>query len=102
MSDLQDYLDRALSQVKLDNIINEETDIQSYDVNAEVSELIISERTSLGMTQKQLAEKSGVSQANISKMENGSYLPSVPILKRISEALGKRLIIDFADREENE
>lgn len=101
MSDLQDYLDKALSQVKLDNI-NEETDDQGYDINAEVSELIISVRTSLCMTQKQLAEKSGVSQANISKMEKGRTLPSIPILKRISEALGKRLVIDFADREENE
>lgn len=99
MSDLQLYLDEALKEVKLLETDNHPI-ITEYDIEAELRELIITTRTALGITQKQLADKSGVSQANISKIENGSYRPSIPILKRIADGLGKRLIIEFVDREE--
>jgi ribosome-binding protein aMBF1 (putative translation factor) len=99
MSDLQSYLDKALKEVQLVKVDEKPIDID-YDIEEEVCELIATTRTQLGITQKQLAEKSGVSQANISKIENGSYHPSIPILKRIADGLGKRLVIEFADREE--
>ena len=99
MSDLQSYLDKALKEIQL--VKNDDKPILSdYDIEEEVCELIVTTRNQLGITQKQLAEKSGVSQANISKIENGSYRPSIPILKRIADGLGKRLLIEFADREE--
>jgi DNA-binding XRE family transcriptional regulator len=99
MDDLQSYLDRALKEVKLVES-DDKPNFVDYDIEAELCELIANTRTQLGITQKQLAEKSGVSQANISKIENGSYKPSIPILKRIADGLGKRLVIEFADREE--
>lgn len=99
MSDLQSYLDKALKEIQL--VKNDDKPILSdYDIEEEVCELIVTTRNQLGITQKQLAEKSGVSQANISKIENGSYRPSIPILRRIADGLGKRLLIEFADREE--
>lgn len=99
MSDLQQYLDQALSQIKLSDT-EEEPYLEEYDIEVELRELIISTRKGLGITQKQLAQKSGISQANISKIENGNYHPSVAILKRIADGLGKRLVIDFIDFEE--
>ena len=99
MSDLQSYLDKALKEVRLVNT-EDKPIVMDYDIEPEVCELIVTTRTQLGITQKQLAEISGVSQANISKIENGSYRPSIPILKRIANGLGKRLVIEFADREE--
>ena len=99
MSDLQSYLDKALKEVQLLNT-DDEPIVTDYDIEAELCELIVTTRTQLGITQKQLAEKSGVSQSNISKIENGSYRPSIPILKRIADGLGKRLVIEFVDREE--
>ena len=96
MSDLQTYLDEALKQVKLENINNEPI-VEDYDINTELCQLIISTRNSLNITQNQLAEKSGVTQSNISKIENGSYRPSISTLKKIANALGKRLVIDFVD-----
>lgn len=94
MSEFQSYLDKALKEVKLLDI-EDELNIIEYDIDLEVRELIINTRTKLGITQKQLAEKSGVSQSNISKIENGTYKPSITILKRIADAFGKRLIIEF-------
>lgn len=99
MSNLQSYLDKALKEVQLVEMDDVPT-FANYDIEAEVCELISSVRTQLGITQKQLADKSGVSQANISKIENGSYRPSIATLKKIADGLGKRIIIEFVDREE--
>lgn len=99
MSDLQSYLEKALKEVQIPEIQQEEFVID-YDIEAEIREQIVVTRTSIGMTQKELANKSGVSQANISRIENGNYNPSIAVLKRIADGLGKRLIVEFADYEE--
>jgi transcriptional regulator with XRE-family HTH domain len=99
MSDLQSYLDTALKKVKISNVDNSPT-VEEYDIYAEICQLVIDSRNILGITQKQLANKSGVSQSNISKIENGTYRPSIATLKKITDAMGKRLTIDFTDEEE--
>ena len=70
-----------------------------YDVASDISELLVSTRKEIGISQRQLSEKTGVPQANISKIENGHYLPSLAILKRLADGLGRRLVIDFVDME---
>lgn len=99
MSEIQKYLDEALKSVELIST-EEPAYLEDYDLEYEVREMIIDVRTQLGMTQKQLSEKSGVSQANISKIENGSYRLSILTLKKIADGLGKRLVIELVDREE--
>ena len=101
MKDLQSYLDDALKHVKLESVTDEPV-MEDYDIHAELRELITTTRNFLDITQNQLAEKSGISQSNISKIESGNYQPSVATLKKIADALGKRLVIDFADREDFE
>ena len=101
MKDLQAYLDDALKHIKMEGTLDEPI-IEEYDIHAEIRELIATTRSSLEVTQKQLAEKSGVSQSNLSKIESGNYQPSVTTLKKIADALGKRLFIDFVDREDFE
>lgn len=99
MSDLQSYLDKAIKEVQLVETVDKPMFLD-YDIESEVCESMVTARTQLGITQKQLAEKSGVSQENISKIENGSYRPSISTLKKIADDLGKRLIVEFADSEE--
>jgi len=99
MSDLQSYLDSALKKVNINNANNSPV-VEEYDIYAEICQLVTDSRNTLGITQKQLADKSGVSQSNISKIENGTYRPSIAILKKITDAMGKRLVIDFIDQEE--
>ena len=101
MNDFQSYLDQALSCIDISN--NDQlSNVGDYDIEKEVCQLITSTRNALGITQHQLAEKSRVSQANISKIENGSYNPSITTLKRIADGLGKRLILEFASWGERE
>ena len=101
VNDLQTYLDNALKNVKLEGATDEPV-VEDYDIHAELRQLIISTRSSLDMTQSQLAEKSGVSQSNLSKIESSNYQPSIATVKKIADALGKRLVIDFAGREDFE
>ena len=53
-------------------------------------------RLNLGYTQKDLAEKLGVIQQYISKIENGRENISIDTLKKIADALDKRLIVKFS------
>lgn len=98
MSDFQKLLDQALEKVNL-TPVGDTPEIEEYDIDAEVRDLVISARNAADLTQKQLAQRSGVSQANISKIENGNYHPSLSTLKRIAGALGKRLVVSFDDPE---
>ena len=44
-------------------------------------------RISQNLTQKELAERTGINQADISKLENGTRNPSLRLLKRLAMAL---------------
>lgn len=98
MSDFQKLLDQALEKVNL-TPVDDTPEMEEYDIDAEVRDLVISARNAANLTQKQLAQRSGVSQSNISKIENGNYHPSLSTLKRIADALGKRLVVSFEDPE---
>ena len=56
---------------------------------------ILEARKEAGITQKELSERTGIAQGDISKLENGSANPSVKTLERVAAALGKRLKIEF-------
>ena len=51
------------------------------------------------MTQKELSKKSGITQADLSRIENGNANPSIKTLKRIAAALGCKLQISFVSKE---
>ncbi len=54
-------------------------------------------RIKSGISQEELARLSGISQADISKLESGNYNTTVKTLKRLADAMGKRLCISFVD-----
>ena len=56
---------------------------RAYDIAVQVIEL----REKHGLTQAQLAEKCGIAQADISRIERGSTSPTARTLQRIAEAL---------------
>lgn len=51
------------------------------------------------MTQKDLASRTGLTQANISNLEKGSSKPTIETLKKIADATGTRLVIEFTSPE---
>lgn len=61
----------------------------------EIIRQIISARLSLDLTQKEFAERIGVKQSNISRLENGNHNPSLAFLQKVAKGLGKELHIEF-------
>jgi len=51
----------------------------------DVIRAIVDARVSQNLTQKQLAERSGINQVDISKLENGTRNPSINLLKRLAD-----------------
>ena len=65
----------------------------------DVIRAIVDARTSQNLTQKELAERTGIDQADISKLENGTRNPSVNLLKRLAEGMGMVLKIEFVPKQ---
>lgn len=61
----------------------------------DVVQAIVHARNSQNMTQKELAERTGINQADISKLENGTRNPSINLLKRLAKGMGMKLRIQF-------
>lgn len=55
-------------------------------------------RISKNLTQKRLSELTGIAQADISKLEKGLLNPSIKLIKRITDAIGKKLEIKITPR----
>lgn len=87
-----DNLDLDANDIWEDGIeVGRET-IDAIDMLA--SELMRA-RALVGMTQKQLADATGIYQADISKLERGLANPSFTTLKRLADGMGMKLIIEF-------
>lgn len=65
----------------------------------DVIRAIVDARTSQNLTQKELAERTGINQADISKLENGTRNPSIKLLKRLAEGMGMILKIEFVPKQ---
>ncbi|MDR1943382.1 MAG: helix-turn-helix transcriptional regulator [Synergistaceae bacterium] len=61
----------------------------------EVIKQIIQARIELNLTQKELADRIGIQQSNISRLESGNYNPSLEFLKKVADGLGKELHVEF-------
>ena len=65
----------------------------------DVIRAIVDARTSQNLTQNELAKRTGINQADISKLENGTRNPSVNLLKRLAEGMGMSLKIEFIPKQ---
>ena len=89
MSDFQKYLDQQLNDPEF------AAEYEAQRPEYEAIRAVIAARLESHMTQKELADKTGIRQSNISRIENGSSSPTIETLARIAAGLGKQLKIDF-------
>lgn len=61
----------------------------------DVIRAMIDARIEQNLTQKELATRTGINQADISKLENGTKNPSLKLLKKLANGLGMQLKISF-------
>lgn len=91
---------------KFDDFLNEQLQDEEFRKEYEnmqpefdVIRAIIDARTSQNLTQKELAERTGINQADISKLENGTRNPSIKLLKRLAEGMDMMLKIEFIPKQ---
>lgn len=89
MSDFDEFL---AEQLKDDEFRNE---YEALEPEFTIIQAIIDARKAEGLTQKELSDRSGIAQGDISKLENGNANPSIRTLQRLATAMGKRLRIEF-------
>ncbi|MGA4841162.1 helix-turn-helix domain-containing protein [Streptomyces sp. G45] len=83
---------------------------EAVDVVAERAEIrlamafakaVYDRRQELGLTQSELAERAGLNQAKISRIEGADSVPTLPLLRRLASAMDASLSIALdADHEQ--
>ena len=93
---------RKTTKTSLDDIIKEQMNDPEFaeawaetELEDQIKRNLFQARIDAGLTQKELAEKSGVRQSNISRIENGTAIPTLQTLNAIAKGTGKKLKISF-------
>ena len=89
MSDLQ----KLTAELMQDEEFHREYDTLQPEMD--ITRAMMNARINAGLTQTELSKRSGISQADISRLENGTRNPSLALLKRLAEAMDSTLRIEF-------
>ena len=89
MTKFNDFLKEQLNDPAL------RAEYEALEPEFTIIQAMIDARKSAGLTQKQLSERTGIAQADISKLENGSANPSLRTLRRLASGLGMKLKVEF-------
>ena len=89
MSEFRELLNEQLKEPEFKKEWN---DIQP---EMDVIRSMIDARIKQNLTQKELASRTGIDQADISRLENGTRNPSLKMLKRLAAGMGMALKIEF-------
>ncbi|MGM0761009.1 MAG: helix-turn-helix domain-containing protein [Thermodesulfobacteriota bacterium] len=65
------------------------------DPEFRLASILIAARTKAGLSQEQLAQRMGMKQAGVARIESGRYNPSMKTLQRYAEATGHKLQISM-------
>lgn len=87
---------KTLNEMLSEEMNNDEfrKEYEAIQPELDVIRAMVDARNSVNMTQKELSERTGISQADISKIENGTRNPSLNLLKRLAEGMGMTLKIE--------
>ena len=94
MSDLQVLKDELMKDPDF------KKEYEAIQPEMDITRAILDARIQAGLTQTKLSEKSGISQADISRLEKGTRNPSLALLKRLAEAMDSTLRIEFVPKKQ--
>lgn len=89
MSDFRNYLNRQLQRPSF------KAEWDALQPELAIAQAMIDARKESGLTQKQLSERTGIAQADISKLERGNANPSLRTLQRLAAGMGMNIRIEF-------
>lgn len=70
------------------------------ELEYQIIKAMLTARKQKNITQKELSEITGITQSDISKLENGSANPSLQTLKKLADGLGMVIKLEFVPIEE--
>lgn len=89
MSSFNEYLKEQLKDPEL------KAEYDALEPEFAIIRAMIEARKSAGITQQELARRTGIAQADISKLENGNANPSIRTLQRLAAGMDMRVKIEF-------
>lgn len=89
MSNYKDYKEKVLQNPEV------RSEYEALEPEYDIIRALIDARTRQNITQKELSERTGITQADISRIENGTRNPSLNMVKRIAKGLGMQLKLEF-------
>ena len=89
MSDFRNYLIEQLQRPSF------KAEWDALQPELTIAQAMIDARKESGLTQKQLSERTGSAQADISKLERGNANPSLRTLQRLAAGMGMNVKIEF-------
>lgn len=69
--------------------------VEVFDRAFALGALLAGARRARGLNQTELAKRSGVTQADISRIERGTLAPTTPTLMRLAEGLNARICLEL-------
>lgn len=94
---MKKFDDFLMGQLQVDEFRKE---YESLQPETAIIRTLIEARISQNLTQQQVAERTGVNQADISKLENGMRNPSLKLLQRLAEGMDMVLRIEFVPKKQ--
>lgn len=67
----------------------------ALETEFDIIQALMEARKKQNLTQKELSERTGITQADISRIENGTRNPSLEMIKRLAKGMGMRLKLEF-------
>ena len=92
MSDLQELTEELMREKEF------RKEYDALQPEMDIMRAMMDARIRAGLTQTELSKKTGISQADISRLENGTRNPSLTLLKRLADAMNTTLKIEFVPK----
>lgn len=70
--------------------------------SSEIIQQLVAERKEKKITQQEVADITGVRTSNIARFEGGTRIPTLLMLEKYANALGKHIEIKICDKEKTE
>ena len=92
MRKYSEYKEKALQN----NEVKKEYD--ALQPEYDIIQAMINARVEQNITQKELSLRTGITQADISRIENGTRNPSLNMVKKLAQGLGMQLKLEFTPK----
>ncbi|GJM58432.1 helix-turn-helix domain-containing protein [uncultured Dubosiella sp.] len=89
MSSYQAYKKNVLKDPEI------KAEYEALEPEFDIIQALIDARLQQHLTQKELSGRTGITQADISRIENGTRNPSLNMIKKLAKALNMQLKLEF-------